>query len=267
VNVETGPSVLRFVCNITGDKVELNTSDIKYEREGILYEWYNSRTRAIVYMLSNKLFGKSIPLSKFPPMEHLTCIGMSDNILLGNRLSDIFNYTNTYYHMEPKLDIYDCENHYDKYDFMISSDVFEHINPYPGLDIAFKNLYRMLKDDGFIIFSVPFVYNETTIEHYPNLYNYKIVYEVDGNGKDGKGEYILYNRTLDGKYETFRNLIFHGGPGSTLELRLFCQKDLIDRFTNAGFRKITFLDPDDIDINEHGIYWENKCSLMMLIEK
>jgi SAM-dependent methyltransferase len=58
-------------------------------------------------------------------------------------------------------------------DFIISSDVFEHINPLPSIQIAFNNLYKMLKNGGTLIFSVPYNHGEHR-EHYPNLYNYKI---------------------------------------------------------------------------------------------
>lgn len=257
--IVTNTAILDFKCNITGDNVSYKISDISLGREGIAYQGGNSRIRSIIYMLSHKLFGKSLCLNEFPNLKHMKALGMSDNHLLASKLSNIFDYMNTFYHTEPYLDIYNCSDYYDKSDFIISSDVFEHLSPYPGLDIAFQNLYKILKKDGFIIFTVPFIYSDETKEHYPNLYDYKIIM------KDNK--YIMYNTTKDGKSEIFDNLIFHGGPGSTLEMRLFCQKDLINRFNKAGFKKITFLDIDNINIRDHGIYWENKCSLTMLIEK
>lgn len=66
----------------------------------------------------------------------------------------------------------------------------------------------MLKFNGFIFFSVPFWHDEYK-EHYPSLYNYEI--------KKENNEYILYNTTIDRKQENFKNLVFHGGPSSTLE--------------------------------------------------
>lgn len=46
-----------------------------------------------------------------------------------------FNYINTFYHKEPLLNIYDDDhiNNYLNLYFIISSDVFEHINPFPNL--------------------------------------------------------------------------------------------------------------------------------------
>ena len=75
-----------------------------------------------------------------------------------NLFEQKFDYTNTFYHKEPFLNIYD-DNHVKKYndmDFCISSDVFEHIEYRPGLQKAFNNVNHMLKIDGVFIFSVPY---------------------------------------------------------------------------------------------------------------
>ncbi len=76
-------------------------------------------------------------------------------------MSKKFNYVNTFYHTEPFLDIYNNEHvsrHYNL-DFIISFDVFEHISPYPNIQTAFNNLFKMLKTGRYIIFSVPFIYD------------------------------------------------------------------------------------------------------------
>lgn len=86
-----------------------------------------------------------------------------------------FNYINTYYHTSPYLDIYNEEHiiNYNNLDFIISSDVFEHINPLPSIQYAFDNLYKILNKGGYIIFSVPFTNGEHH-EHFPNLFKYNI---------------------------------------------------------------------------------------------
>ena len=137
-------------------------------------------------------------------------------------------------------------------------NVFEHIDPFPSIQIAFNNLFRMLKCGGFIIFSVPFTYDEHK-EHYPNLYNYKIEMNKDG-------EYILHNITIDNKIEIFNNLCFHGGPGNTLEMRLFSKKSIISFLEKSGFVDIVFYEIDK-DMNNYGIFYENKCSLMISAKK
>jgi SAM-dependent methyltransferase len=60
---------------------------------------------------------------------------------------------------------------YDNLDFIICSDIFQFISPYPNLQYAFNNLYKILKPNGFVIFSVPFIYGQHN-EYYPNLYDY-----------------------------------------------------------------------------------------------
>ncbi len=171
------------------------------------------------------------------------------------------NYINTFYHTEPLLDIHN-KNDISKYndlDFIISSDVFEHIDPFPSLQNAFDNMYIMLKKGGFIVFSVPFWY-DTHLEHYPNLYNYKIIKEENSNN------YILLNTTIDGKNEYYNNLIFHGGPGSTLEMRIFSFDKLNENLKNAGFNNIIFHKPDE-DMKKYGIFWENEHSLIITAKK
>ncbi len=151
------------------------------------------------------------------------------------------------------MDIYN-ENHVNNYtnlDFIISSDVFEHINPYPSVQIAFNNLYKILKPGGFIIFSVPYTHEEHK-EHYPNLYNYKII-------KNKKGKYVLKNKTIDNKIEKFKKLFFHGGPGSVLEMRVFSKKSIISFFEKSGFTDIIFYDINE-DMKKYGIFWSDNDS-------
>ena len=46
---------------------------------------------------------------------------------------------------------------------------------------------------------------------------------------------MLVNRTRTGELQVFRDLVFHGGEGATLELRVFCFDDLLARIAAAGF--------------------------------
>jgi len=188
---------------------------------------------------------------------------MSDSnysIILENK----FDYKNTFYHCDPYLDIYNEEhiNNYKDLDFIISSDVFEHINPYPGLQIAFNNMYKMLKTGGFIIFSVP--YNEEEhIEHYPNLFEYTINKSDNDNDNDN---YILFNKTIYGKTEVFDNLCFHEDPGSTLEMRIFSKKSITQYLLNSGFSDIIFHSINS-DMKKYGIFWSKSCSYIITATK
>ena len=171
--------------------------------------------------------------------------------------SNKFNYINT---NKLNLNIYNKEhiNQYTNLDFIISLEIFNHINPYPGIQIAFNNIYKMLKKTGFIILSVPYSEFDDHLEHYPNLYDYKI------NKLNDK--YILHNTTINNKQEYFDNLCFYNGPGKKLEMRIFSKKSLTTYLENAGFIDITFHTITD-DMNNYGIYWSNNNSLIISAKK
>jgi SAM-dependent methyltransferase len=250
-----------YQCNITGNFFNLEDSEKMrefHQRFGCV-----SRFRAVSYVLTKILFNEVKILSEIEKNKKIKCIGMSDSGY-DKILEDKFDYINTYYHTEPYLDIYN-NKHCDKYnelDFIISTDVFEHIDPFPGVQNAFNNLFKMLKKGGFIVFSVPYDENGEHLEHYPNLFKYKIV-------KKGE-DYILYNTTVDGVKEEFNNLCFHGGPGNVLEMRLFSKKSIISFLEKSGFADITFHNITE-DMNKYGIFWSptnnNNSSLIISAKK
>ena len=245
-----------YTCNITGKTFDL--SEEEKTRDGGLRFGYNSRFRAICYLLSKMLFGKIHILEEMEPNKNIKGIGMSDSSWT-YICSKKFNYTNTFYHTEPYLDINNLYHakKYENLDFIISSDVFEHIDPFPGIQHAFNNMYKMLKEGGFIVFSVPYTYQKH-IEHFPSLYDYNIIYK--------NNDYILKNKTIDGKEEEFRNLVFHGGPGNILEMRVFTNESVQMHLKNAGFKNITFHSPDE-NMNKYGIFWENICGYIITANK
>lgn len=259
-----------YKCIITGKSFDL--SENNKGRELGTINGSNIRQRALIYALTKCLFNKVTLLNEFPQMKNIKGIGMSDSGSIVDKLSHLFDYKNTYYHTEPFLDIY-CDDHVAKYndlDFIISSDVFEHISPHPNIQFAFNNLYKMLKYGGHLVFSVPFTY-EKHYEHFPLLYNYTIE-------KINDNKYSLENTTINGKKEIYTNcykpdgtigeLCFHGGPGTTLEMRIFSQQSLINYLNLAGFKDITFYSPNSIkDMQQYGIFWENECSLVLSCRK
>lgn len=126
---------------------------------------------------------------------------------------------------------------------MISSAVFEHI-PVALLDQAFRNSRRLLNDEGVFIFTVPYAKEGRTLEHFPNLHQFTI------DETDGKR--VLHNVTRDGQHETFEDLVFHGGDGMTLEMRVFSEPDLLRSLKDAGYRS-TRIYTDCVE--EFGILW------------
>jgi hypothetical protein len=245
-----------YTCNITGKKFNLEAKD--KNREGGLAFEYNCRFRAICYLLTKMLYDKIKIFVKVPINKKIKGIGMSDSFW-ATICEEKYDYINTFHNREPKLDIYDNTDvaKFDNLDFIISSDVFQFLSPRPNIQTAFDNVYTMLKPNGFIVFSVPFVYGNHQ-EYYPNLHDYKIMTHDD--------ETILVNTTINDKNEIFNDLKFHGDNNTKLEMRMFTKSSLIKYLCDAGFIDIEFYEPDE-DMNKCGIFWDNICSLVITARK
>jgi hypothetical protein len=228
----------RFTCNICNAECASETLD--REQSSCHECGSNVRLRWIVHALSVELFGRSIRLKEFPVTKDIRGIGMSDPVRIAEPLVSLFEYKNTCLHREPHLDIMDPPP-LEPLDFIITSEVFEHVRP--PVQIAFNNLRGLLKPGGSVIFTTPWGCDGDTTEHFPNLYDWRLVRLSSG--------YVLLNRTTRGTLETFDNLVFHGGPGSTLEMRVFSKKGLEANCATAGFQKIIFAE----DYPEFGIEW------------
>ncbi len=220
-----------FLCNICGRR------NFGVPREQAENREYQScahcrsslRMRSLMYLLSTELFGSPRALGAFPRDKSIRGLGMSDWEGYAHHLSQALDYTNTFYHQEPRLDIAAIpESAVGQYDFLISSDVFEHIPP-AVLERAFENSCRLLKPGGALVFTVPFAKGEETREHFPGLHDFRIVEEG--------GNRVLLNTTRDGRQERFEDLVFHGGDGMTLEMRMFAEGDLLRRLRAAGFSR------------------------------
>ncbi len=248
---------VKFRCNICG-KICRSPQDAVQNRE--LTSCYhcgsNRRFRSIAAALTTELFGRIITLCKLQSQKNICGIGMSDALIYGGILQKKFTYQNTFYHKTPRLDITSIDaGQHNSYDFIITSDVFEHIPP--PVENAFANLYDLLKNRGVCIFSVPYHNSGKTQEHYPQLYDYQIIKEM--------GRFVLKNTTRTGEQQSFDKLRFHGGPGATLEMRFFSKADLHDNLKNAGFSDIRF---HDNSIPEFGILIEkNALSLIISMRK
>lgn len=234
----------RFQCNICGENnIEFLQYITNREYPSCSSCGSNLRFRSLISALIQCLYDKQQVLTDISSNKSISGLGMSDWNGYAKPLSQHFNYINTFYHKAPKLDICNISNsHLSKYDFVISSDVFEHI-PLP-VEIAFKNLLLLLKPGGRCFLSVPYTQTGQTDEHFPSLCDYSI--------ESRNGKKILKNKTSNGTIEYFDNLIFHGGGGDTLEMRIFSKPDLIKLLLEAGFEDITFYDKD---IVEYGVIW------------
>lgn len=223
-------ATVAYSCNVCGGRCRALPDELEREAAQCPRCGSNMRNRAVVHHLSVALFGQSLRIDEFPASaRELAGIGMSDSDCYAARLAKRLRYTNTYYHKEPRLDVLAPPPAYlNRFRFIISSDVLEHVAP--PIERAFANLHAMLVPGGILVLTVPFVVDGETVEHFPELHEYRIERDHERS--------ILVNRTRDGRSQTFRNLVFHGGPGTTLEMRVFSESALLRHLRDAGFSDI-----------------------------
>jgi SAM-dependent methyltransferase len=250
------PGTLCFRCNICGEHCRTALDRLGREESSCKSCRSCARMRAVIRVLSTELFGKSLLLENFPARPDIRGLGMTDWVGYAKTLAEKLSYQNTYYDQEPRLDISAVEIpvHLLANDFVISSEVFEHV--VPPVSRAFENVAKMLKPGGLFILTVPYTNKEETIEHFPDLYDFTVV-------KDHE-TFVLRNKTREGVIQEFRNLVFHGGPGSTLEMRAFSENSIIQHLRNAGFHAIKIHREPDF---AHGVWWPQPWALPISARK
>lgn len=245
---------LKYRCNMCGRSCE--TSVVDLGRETPSCECGSTvRSRSIVHLLSKELFGSSLALPDFPVRPDLHGWGMSD-AGYADLLAEKVGYINTFYHQEPFFDItapLDAKVE-GTLDFLISTEVLEHVAL--PVSIAFENARRLLKPTGVFILTVPYTLEPETREHFPELHKYEL-------SEKENHEFELRNITQDGRQQNFDNLVFHGGVGKTLEMRVFSQNSLLAELKQAGFESIRIC-PESCW--EFGIYWKDSWSLPLIAQ-
>jgi SAM-dependent methyltransferase len=237
--------MVSFTCNICGveNEVERFASEPATCACGS-----NVRLRALIHLLSIEIFGRSLPLPRFPVMKAIRGLGMSDKECYNGRLAEKFDYTNTFYDREPRLDF--TEAHPElagQYDFILSADVLEHVAPLA--ERALQEAHRMLKPQGFLGITVYCNPQDRLREHFPGLHEFRVVPLGDSS--------VLINRRADGHLEIRDDLVFHGGSGATLEMREYGASALRAQLLAAGFREVEFLTGN---VPELGILFDHDTS-------
>jgi SAM-dependent methyltransferase len=195
------------------------------------------RIRSLVNAISLELFGVPLPLPDFPVLKGLRGIGMTDSACYAQVLEQNFDYRNTFYDQEPKLDISDIDGQPEgKLDFLISSEVFEHVRP--PLEDSLRNAFRLLRPNGVLIFTMPWGPDSgpPPKEHFPSLSDYGLAQLQSGP--------VLVNRTAQGELQVFDNLIFHLAATPALEMRRITAAEVRRVFTAAGFTELRFFTED-----------------------
>lgn len=247
----TVSTTVDFTCNVCGLAARCERAALGREDASCGNCGSSVRVRAMMHLLSRELFGQSLALPEFPARPDLIGFGLSDWDVYARQLSRKLGYVNTFYHTAPYLDITDVPRELAGIaDFLVSTDVFEHV--LPPVSRAFSGARRLLHDSGVLILSVPFHDAKgPTIEHFPEIAEYSVDLDADG-------VYRLRNRRVDGHTEVFDNLVFHGGPGETLEMRQFTLDGLRRELAAAGFRDVAL---EDGDVARWGIHWNSSCSV------
>lgn len=221
-----------FTCNICGKRSVFAPVEDWREEATCAHCHSSVRMRSIVHCLLDGLLGRSAPLTDTAPRK-LMGAGLSDWEGYAGPLATLFDYTNTFFHCEPRLDI--CSPGPERlgvYDFLISSDVFEHV-PTP-VSRAFDGGFSMLRPGGLLVMTVPFGWNPKTIEHYPDLGTFAVVQLA--------GRFVVVTHDEKNGFALDTDPVFHGGPGTTLEMRLFSRGDLLADLAAAGFTDIRLHD-------------------------
>ena len=246
---------MTFRCNICDATSELPADGFPRDAPSCGGCGSTVRLRALIRALSLELFGCSLALSDFPVVKSVRGLGVSDEPASAERLASKLDYRNTFYHQPPYLDIAEgAPAEQVIYDFVLAADVFEHVAGPPGA--ALRNAAALLKPHGFLAMTVPYAPEAATREHFSSLHEYGLV---------KAGSHIaLVNRTSGGEWQVFDRLVFHGGCGSTLEMRVFGEADLRGQLAEAGFPNVEFAIDDD---PAFGIVHRESWSLPVIARK
>jgi len=238
-----------FRCNLCGTANRAALSALDRELPTCASCRSNVRWRAIGRLVTREVLGIDAVLTELASNKRVRGVGLSDARAYAKPLARKFAYRNTYLHRWPRLDITAPDvRRYGDLDFIIASDVFEHVPP--PVSRAFENARRLLKPGGVLIFTVPFSLHPDTVEHFPDLHEWKLT------GRDGAR--VLVNRRADGRVSRHEGLVFHGGGGTTLEMRVFSQSGLLREFEQAGFSRVRVCGESFLPF---GIHWPDPWSL------
>jgi SAM-dependent methyltransferase len=239
----------------------------------------NVRFRWLADRLGRELFGRRMLLLDFPADRSIRGLGLTDPSSIAGPLAERFTYVNTHYDIEPRLDIRSGDSPIGELDFLIASEVFEHIEP--PVSVAFRNAARMLKPGGALLLTTPWIWDGRDRDALPALGDWRLEYadgkcSIVNRAPDGKVEWFhdvqpdggpgrsfgrtrehfpdlhdwrlieengawrLENKRRDGGVEVFHNLAFHGGRGLALEMRIFTKGSLEQELQAAGLAAIEF---------------------------
>ncbi len=238
---------IAFECNVCGRSVVQLRGAFGRERESCPRCGSSVRKRAIVLMISKELYGEDRILNEFTQSDK-TIIGISDYYEYSDALKKNANYSPTYLHKEPRLDLMHVEEwEGGAADIVTCFDILEHVDR--PVETAIKNLRKLTNPDGVCLITVPYIDIPLTIEHFP------LLSEVSIRRVDGVD--VLQGIRESGQPFIASNLVFHGYDGEVLEKRMFSRTSLLLQLELAGFTQVHECVED---VPFRGIVWEGNGS-------
>lgn len=171
--------------------------------------------------------------------EAAKVVGLSDHTSIQEFAESLeLNYLNTFFDMDPRLDISNPSDNWHNFaNILISSDVMEHVMP--PISKAFAGHFKVLQPGGNLILTTPYFHQSSYLEKYPHMSGYVVDDQANvfANGDN---------------YESLKIVdpVFHGGPGNTLEMRIVAPEIIREGLEMAGFEDVVF---NEVDIPENGI--------------
>jgi hypothetical protein len=107
-----------------------------------------------------------------------------------------------------------------------------------------------------LLLTTPYRPGSETLEHFPSIRDFAVV-ELDGR-------WVMVHRDAEGRIHSHEDLVFHGGDGSTLEMRVFSEGGLKKLLEDAGFNDIRIAGGSHA---EYGIYQSDCWSLPIAARK
>lgn len=257
-------------CCITGNRFFVQPA--MKRRENMNMFGYISRNRAVWYILAQHLYGEIKILQDCNINKEIKGLGLGEH-QLSSLLSKKYSYKNFTVKISSDKDILD-ENVYidlykidfrkhNNYDFIICSEILNHIAGYPGINIILHNLHTMLKPSGVLILTTPYMHDGIYIEKYPSLYNFTFLQVKEAS----TNKWFIKNTTVSGKEELISDLLMYNPSDLTsIEMRKMNETSLYNFIEDAAFKDIKF-HSITTDMNRYGIYWDrgndDKSSLVV----